>query len=74
MAASSRASAGSLTEMMAYDEDGQLMTGSYMDYALPRASDIPGLGFESHPVPARSNSLGVKGCGEGPDARDRCRR
>ncbi len=53
-----------LTEMMAYDEDGQLMTGSYMDYALPRASDIPGLGFESHPVPARSNSLGVKGCGE----------
>ncbi|MEA2767784.1 MAG: aerobic carbon-monoxide dehydrogenase large subunit [Acetobacteraceae bacterium] len=53
-----------LMEMVAYDEDGQLITGSYMDYALPRANDFPGLGFESHPVPARTNSLGVKGCGE----------
>jgi carbon-monoxide dehydrogenase large subunit len=53
-----------LTEMVSYDEDGQLLTGSYMDYALPRASDLPPLGFESHPVPARTNVLGVKGCGE----------
>jgi len=53
-----------LTEMVSYDDDGQLLTGSYMDYALPRASDLPSLGFESHPVPARSNALGVKGCGE----------
>jgi carbon-monoxide dehydrogenase large subunit len=53
-----------LMEMVAYDQDGQLITGSYMDYALPRANDFPGLGFESHPVPARTNSLGVKGCGE----------
>jgi len=53
-----------LTEMMAYDEDGQLLTGSYMDYALPRASDFPGFGFISHPVPARTNPLGAKGCGE----------
>jgi carbon-monoxide dehydrogenase large subunit len=53
-----------LTEMVSYDEDGQLLTGSYMDYALPRASDLPPLGFESHPVPARTNALGVKGCGE----------
>ncbi|WP_428484591.1 xanthine dehydrogenase family protein molybdopterin-binding subunit [Rhodopila sp.] len=53
-----------LTESVVYDDDGQLMTGSYMDYALPRANDIPGLGFQSHPVPARSNPLGVKGCGE----------
>jgi carbon-monoxide dehydrogenase large subunit len=53
-----------LTEMVSYDEDGQLLTGSYMDYALPRASDLPPLGFQSHPVPARSNALGVKGCGE----------
>ena len=35
-----------------------------MDYGLPRASDLPGLGFESHPVPARTNPLGAKGCGE----------
>ncbi|WP_428535669.1 xanthine dehydrogenase family protein molybdopterin-binding subunit [Rhodopila sp.] len=53
-----------LMERVAYDDDGQLITGSYMDYALPRANDFPGLGFESHPVPARTNRLGVKGCGE----------
>jgi aerobic carbon-monoxide dehydrogenase large subunit len=53
-----------LMEMVAYDADGQLITGSYMDYALPRANDFPGLGFESHPVPARTNPLGAKGCGE----------
>ncbi len=53
-----------LLEMVAYDESGQLITGSYMDYALPRASDFPTLGFESHPVPARTNPLGAKGCGE----------
>jgi carbon-monoxide dehydrogenase large subunit len=53
-----------LLEMVAYDEDGQLQTGSFMDYGLPRASDLPPLGFESHPVPARTNPLGAKGCGE----------
>ncbi len=53
-----------LMEMVAYDEDGQLVSGSYMDYALPRANDFPHLGFISHPVPARSNPLGAKGCGE----------
>jgi len=53
-----------MTEMLAYDEDGQLLTGSFMDYGLPRASDLPALGFESHPVPARTNPLGAKGCGE----------
>ena len=35
-----------------------------MDYALPRAVDVPDLVFASHPVPARTNPLGVKGCGE----------
>jgi carbon-monoxide dehydrogenase large subunit len=35
-----------------------------MDYAMPRASDMPEIGFESHPVPAKLNPLGVKGCGE----------
>jgi carbon-monoxide dehydrogenase large subunit len=53
-----------LMEMTAYDEGGQLVTGSYMDYALPRAEDAPFFSFESHPVPATTNPLGVKGCGE----------
>ena len=53
-----------LMESVAYDDDGQLITGSYMDYALPRANDFPGMGFISHPVPARTNPLGAKGCGE----------
>ena len=54
-----------LMECVRYDETGQLLTGSFMDYALPRAADVPvEIGFESHPVPARSNPLGVKGCGE----------
>jgi carbon-monoxide dehydrogenase large subunit len=53
-----------LMESVTYDGDGQLLTGSYMDYALPRANDFPGIGFISHPVPARTNALGVKGCGE----------
>jgi carbon-monoxide dehydrogenase large subunit len=51
-------------EKTAYDADGQLLTGSYMDYAMPRAGDMPEIGFESHPVPAKLNPLGVKGCGE----------
>jgi carbon-monoxide dehydrogenase large subunit len=53
-----------LMENTAYDEDGQLLTGSFMDYAMPRASDLPEIGFVSHPVPASTNPLGVKGCGE----------
>jgi len=53
-----------LMEMTAYDSEGQLLTGSYMDYALPRAVDAPNFDVASHPVPARTNPLGVKGCGE----------
>lgn len=53
-----------LLENVSYDESGQLLTGSYMDYALPRASDAPMIGFKSHPVPAKTNPLGTKGCGE----------
>ncbi len=53
-----------IKEKTAYDEDGQLLTGSYMDYALPRASDAPNFIVASHPVPAKSNPLGIKGCGE----------
>jgi carbon-monoxide dehydrogenase large subunit len=51
-------------EMTAYDEDGQLLTGSFMDYALPRAADSPQVVVVHHPVPATTNVLGVKGCGE----------
>ena len=53
-----------LRERVVYDEDGQILTGSYMDYAMPRADDLPWIGFDSHNVPARTNLLGAKGCGE----------
>ncbi|HZE46019.1 MAG TPA: xanthine dehydrogenase family protein molybdopterin-binding subunit, partial [Xanthobacteraceae bacterium] len=53
-----------LMEMTAYDEDGQFLTGSFMDYAMPRASDSPDVTVVNHPVPATTNVLGVKGCGE----------
>jgi carbon-monoxide dehydrogenase large subunit len=53
-----------LMEATVYDSDGQFLTGSYMDYALPRAPDAPMFGFASHPVPAKTNILGAKGCGE----------
>jgi carbon-monoxide dehydrogenase large subunit len=53
-----------LHEATVYDEDGQFLSGSYMDYQLPRAADAPSFSFNSHPVPARTNGLGVKGCGE----------
>ncbi|QDC09058.1 xanthine dehydrogenase family protein molybdopterin-binding subunit [Oceanicola sp. D3] len=53
-----------LMENAVYDEDGQLLTGSFMDYAMPRAADLPFYGFEAHPVPSIQNPLGMKGCGE----------
>jgi carbon-monoxide dehydrogenase large subunit len=53
-----------LMEMTAYDADGQLLTGSFMDYGLPRASDAPMFSVSNHEVPAKTNPLGVKGCGE----------
>jgi carbon-monoxide dehydrogenase large subunit len=53
-----------LLEALAYDEDGQLVTGSFMDYAMPHAKDAPGMVMQSHAVPAKTNVLGAKGCGE----------
>jgi len=53
-----------LTEHVVYDEDGQLLTASFMDYALPRAADAPMIGFTSEPVPSTANLMGMKGCGE----------
>jgi len=53
-----------LMERTYYDRDGQLLSGSYMDYAMPRADNAPMFDIENHPVPATTNPLGVKGCGE----------
>ena len=53
-----------LHERVAYSEDGQLLTGTYMDYGMPRADDVPSFGFESAPSPCTTNPLGAKGCGE----------
>jgi carbon-monoxide dehydrogenase large subunit len=53
-----------LLEQAVYDSDGQLVTGSFMDYAMPRAHDAPMINVISHPVPTKSNPLGAKGCGE----------
>jgi carbon-monoxide dehydrogenase large subunit len=53
-----------LLEQAVYDDAGQLVTGSFMDYAMPRAHNVPMIEVASHPVPTKSNPLGVKGCGE----------
>ncbi len=54
-----------LLEGCVYNEDGQLVTGSYMDYALPRADDLPHFSVETAKgTPCTHNPLGVKGCGE----------
>jgi carbon-monoxide dehydrogenase large subunit len=54
-----------LMEQAVYDpKDGQLVTGTFMDYALPRAADGPLFQFETHNVPCTTNPLGVKGAGE----------
>src|SRR6266481_2652984 len=53
-----------LRERTVYDASGQLLTGSYMDYAMPRADDAPRFVHEFHSVPATTNPLGAKGCGE----------
>ena len=53
-----------LMERTVYSPEGQPLAGSYMDYALPRAADAPSFAVVSHPVPAKTNKLGVKGCGE----------
>jgi carbon-monoxide dehydrogenase large subunit len=53
-----------LMEEVSYDSSGQPITGSFMDYAMPRAGDIPPMEVGDHPSPAKSNPLGTKGCGE----------
>ena len=53
-----------LMENVSYSEDGQLLTGSFMDYCMPRSDDLPSIktGFTETPSPC--NPLGIKGCGE----------
>src|SRR5689334_1521863 len=53
-----------LLERAVYDSDGQFITGSFMDYAMPRAHDAPMINVAHHPVPTRENPFGTKGCGE----------
>jgi len=53
-----------INEHVVYDENGQLLTATFMDYSLPRADNIPLIEFHSEPVPSTANPLGMKGCGE----------
>ena len=54
-----------LMEQVVYEPDsGQLLTASFMDYAMPRADDFCDMLIESHPVPTKLNPLGAKGAGE----------
>lgn len=53
-----------LLEHAVFDDSGQLLTGSFMDYAMPRAADMPMISFDTQPVPSTTNPLGMKGCGE----------
>ena len=53
-----------ILENCQYDEDGQLVSGSYMDYTMPRASDVPSFSVDTTVTECEHNPLGVKGCGE----------
>jgi aerobic carbon-monoxide dehydrogenase large subunit len=53
-----------LLEHTVYDDKGQLVTGSYMDYAMPRADNLPSLQVDMTVTKCPSNPLGIKGCGE----------
>jgi aerobic carbon-monoxide dehydrogenase large subunit len=56
---------GILSEVIAYDADGQLLSGSLMDYALPKADEMPAMHITHQHSPSPLNPLGVKGVGEG---------
>ncbi|MBB4303091.1 carbon-monoxide dehydrogenase large subunit [Rhodobium orientis] len=59
-----QAAGQALMEHAVYDEDGQLMTASFLDYTMPRADDMPDIGFQTRNVPSTTNMLGIKGAGE----------
>ncbi|MDA0261993.1 MAG: molybdopterin-dependent oxidoreductase, partial [Proteobacteria bacterium] len=52
------------SEQIIYDETGQLITGSFLDYGMPRAADMCDFDLDNNPVPTKTNPLGVKGAGE----------
>src|SRR5262249_36060898 len=54
-----------MLERIVYGEDGQLLTGTFMEYAIPRADDMPDLVVDRTVTPSPLNPLGVKGVGEG---------
>lgn len=53
-----------MMERVVYDDQGQLLTASFMDYTMPRAADLPDIDFNSLVVPSTANPIGMKGCGE----------
>ncbi|MDO6730279.1 xanthine dehydrogenase family protein molybdopterin-binding subunit [Marinovum sp. 2_MG-2023] len=53
-----------ITERVVFDEEGQLLTATFMDYGMPRADNLPMIGFDTEPVPSTANPMGMKGCGE----------
>lgn len=53
-----------LIENVAYDQSGQLVSGSFMDYGMPRAHDMPSIASSLEQIPAKTNPLGIKGIGE----------
>jgi carbon-monoxide dehydrogenase large subunit len=60
-----QAAGQALMEQMVYDpETGQILTGSFMDYCMPRATDFSAFDSASRPIPTATNPLGVKGVGE----------
>jgi CO/xanthine dehydrogenase Mo-binding subunit len=55
-----------LGEALVYDDDGQLVTGTFMDYALPHAGDVPAIDTQLHEYPSEHGPFGAKGVGEMP--------
>ena len=53
-----------ISEHVVFSDDGQLLTATFMDYGMPRASDVPDMHFTTECVPSTYNPLGMKGCGE----------
>lgn len=53
-----------ISEQVVFSSDGQLLSGSFMDYGLPRAADVPMIPFHAELTPSTANAIGMKGCGE----------
>jgi len=53
-----------MIEHVVFSEDGQLLSGTFMDYGMPRADNVPSIAFHTELVPSTANEIGMKGCGE----------